>query len=208
MKRILHLISSIQGNESYSIKLGKAIVDKVIDTYPGSTIEEVNLNEVSIPHLSPVLLQAMFTPADGLTEETRASLRYSDEAVQQLMAADIIVVGAPFYNFTIPSTLKAWIDHVTRAGITFSYGENGPVGKVLGKKVYVAMASGGVYSEGPMQAYDFAAPYLRSYFGFLGMTDLTVYRVEGIKIPGVKERALEKALASIHIDHEPVLLTA
>jgi FMN-dependent NADH-azoreductase len=96
--------------------------------------------------------------------------------------------------------LKAWIDHITRAGITFGYGENGPVGKVTGKKVYVAMASGGVYSEGPGKANDFVAPYLKAFLGFLGMTDLSVFRAEGLKVPGVMEHAMEKALASIEID--------
>lgn len=200
MKRILHLISSIQGNESYSLKLGKAIVEKVIEKYPDSTVEEVDLNELNIPHLTPTILQSMFTPGDQLTAEAKESIRYSDEAVQQLMAADIIVIGAPFYNYTIPTTLKAWIDHITRAGVTFGYSANGPVGLVKGKKVYVAMASGGVYSEGPSQGNDFVAPYLKAFLGALGMTDLTVFRAEGVKVQGVKEHALEKGIASIHIE--------
>ncbi|MBS7566698.1 FMN-dependent NADH-azoreductase [Mucilaginibacter sp. Bleaf8] len=200
MKRILHLISTIQGNESYSLKLGKAIVEKVIEKYPGSTVEEVDLNNLDIPHLNPKMLQAMFTPGDQLTPEAKESLRYSDEAVKQLMASDIVVIGAPLYNFTVPTTLKSWIDHITRAGITFRYGENGPIGMVTGKKVYVAMSSGGIYSEGPSQGNDFVAPFLKAFLGFLGMTDLAVFRAEGVKVPGVKEHALEKGIASIHID--------
>ncbi|ACU60189.1 FMN-dependent NADH-azoreductase [Chitinophaga pinensis] len=200
MKRILHLISSIQGNESYSYKLSNAIVNKVIEKYPGSTVEEVNLNNLDIPHLTPLILQSMFTPADQLTPEAKASIRYSDEAVKQLMATDILVIGAPLYNLTIPTTLKAWGDHITRAGITFGYSENGPVGMVKGKKVYIAMSSGGVYSEGPSKPNDFVAPYLKSFLGLLGMTDVTVFRVEGVKLPGIKEHALEKGIASIHID--------
>jgi FMN-dependent NADH-azoreductase len=200
MKRILHLISSIQGNESYSHKLSKAIVEKVVEKYPGSIVEDVNLNDLDIPHLSPLILQSMYTPGDQLTAEAKESIRYSDEAVQQLMASDIIVIGAPLYNYTIPSTLKAWIDHITRAGVTFGYSPNGPVGLVTGKKVYVAMASGGIYSEGPSKENDFVAPYLKAFLGLLGMTDLTVFRAEGVKIAGVKEHALEKGIASIHID--------
>lgn len=200
MKRILHLISSIQGNQSYSIQLGKAIVEKVIEKYPGSTVEELNLLDLEIPHLNPTILQSMFTPGDQLTAESKRSLRHSDIAVKQLMASDIIVIGAPLINFTIPTTLKSWIDHITRAGITFRYDQNGPVGMVTGKKVYVAMSSGGVYSEGPSKANDFVAPYLKAFLGFLGMTDLTVFRVEGVKVPGIKEKALEKGIASIVID--------
>ena len=200
MKRILHLISSIQGNESYSIKLGKAIVEKAIEKYPGSTVEEVNLNDLELPHLNPTILQSMFTPGDQLTAEAKESLRYSDAAIKQLMASDIIVIGAPLINFTIPTTLKSWIDHITRAGITFGYAENGPIGMVNGKKVYVAMSSGGIYSEGPGKSNDFVAPYLKAFLGFLGMTDLTVIRAEGVKVPSVKEHALKKGIESILID--------
>jgi len=200
MKHILHLISSIQGNESYSYKLSNAIVNKVIEKYPGSTVEEVNLNDQEIPHLNPAILRSMFTPGDQLTDEGRESVRYSNEAVKQLMAADIIVIGAPLYNLTVPSTLKAWGDQITRAGITFGYSENGPVGMVTGKKVYVAMSSGGIYSEGPSKGNDFVAPYLKAFLGLLGMTDVTVFRAEGVKLPGVKENALAKGIASIYID--------
>ncbi|MET4141767.1 NAD(P)H-dependent oxidoreductase [Pedobacter sp. UYP1] len=200
MKHILHLISSLQGKESYSIKLGQTIVEKIQEKYPGSTLEEVNLVDLEIPHLNPAVLRTFFIPEDQLTEEEKESIRFSDKVVQQLLAADIIVIGAPLYNFTIHTGLKAWIDHITRAGITFGYGENGPVGKVTGKKVYVAMSSGGVYSEGPGKVNDFVAPYLKAFLGFLGMTDLTVFRAEGLKVPGIKEHAMQKAVDSIKID--------
>lgn len=200
MKRILHLISSIQGAQSYSIKLGKAVVEKIMEKHPGSIVEEVNLNDLELPHLNLRILQSMFTPGEQLTPENRESLRYSDEAIKQLTAADIIVIGAPLYNFSIHTALKAWLDLITRAGITFSYNESGPVGLVKGKKVYVAMSSGGVYSEGPAQQNDFVAPYLKSFLGFLGMKEVDVFRVEGVKIPGIMEHALEKGIASIQVD--------
>jgi FMN-dependent NADH-azoreductase len=200
MKHILHLKSSIQGAASYSIKLGHAIVEEIQDKYPDSTLEELNLVDIEIPHLNPAVLRTFFIPGDRLTEEEKESIRFSDEVVKQLLAADIIVIGAPLYNFTIHTALKAWIDHITRAGITFGYGENGPVGKVTGKKIYVAMSSGGVFSEGPGKANDFVAPYLKAFLGFLGMTDLTVFRAEGLKVPGVMEGAMEKAIDSIKID--------
>ena len=152
---------------------------KAVEKYPDSVVEEVNLNDLDIPHLNPTILQSMFTPGEQLTTEANDSLRYSNAAVNQLMASDIIVIGAPLYNFTVPTPLKSWIDHITRAGITFGYGENGPIGKVTGKKVYVAMASGGIYSEGPGKNNDFVAPYLQSFLGFLGMKDLRVFRPKG-----------------------------
>ncbi|MGF6849904.1 FMN-dependent NADH-azoreductase [Chitinophaga sp. W3I9] len=200
MKRILHLISSLQENGSHSIQLGRAIVEKIQEKYPGSVAEELNLVNIEIPHLTPAVLRTFFIPGEQLTEEEKESVRFSDEMVKQLLAADIIVIGAPLYNFTIHTALKAWIDHITRAGITFGYGENGPVGMVAGKKVYVAMSSGGIYSEGPGKANDFVAPYLNAFLGFLGMTDLTIFRAEGLKVPGVKEFAMQKAINSIAID--------
>ncbi len=200
MKRILHLKSSLQGKDSYSIKLGNTIVESIQEKYPDNTLEELNLVDIEIPHLNPDVLRTFFIPGDQLTTAEKESIRFSDEVVKQLLAADIIVIGAPLYNFTIPTSLKAWIDHITRAGITFGYGENGPVGMVTGKKVYVAMSSGGVFSEGPGKANDFVAPYLKAFLGFLGMTDLTVFRAEGLKVPGIKEYAWERAIESIEID--------
>jgi FMN-dependent NADH-azoreductase len=179
--------------------LGNAIVEQVLEKYPGSTVQEVNLAEQDIPHLNPVILRSFFTPGDQLTAEDKTSIHYSNEAVQQLLAADIIVIGAPLYNFTIHTALKAWIDHITRAGLTFGYNENGPFGLVKGKQVYVAMSSGGVYSEGPLQSADFVAPYLKTMLGFLGMTDVTIFRAEGVKVNGIKETALEKGIASVAI---------
>lgn len=201
MKHILHLKSSLQGEASYSIKLGLAIVDRIQEKYPNSTVEELNLVDMEIPHLTPATLRALFTPEHLLTEDDKPLKRLSDQLVNQLLAADIIVMGAPLINFMVHTSLKAWIDHVTRPKITFGYGEDGrPVGLVTGKKVYVAMSSGGIYSEGPGQANDFVAPYLKAFLGFLGMTDLTVFRAEGLKVPGVMEHAMQKALDSIQID--------
>lgn len=201
MKHILHLMSSIQGKESYSIKLGNAIIEKIQEKYPNSTVEELNLVDLDIPHLNPESLRKLFTPADYLKDEEKESISLANQLLKQLLAADIIVIGAPLYNFTIPSTLKSWIDHITRPGITFGYGADGrPVGMVTGKKIYVAMASGGVYSEGPGKANDFVVPYLQAFLGFLGMTDLTAFRAEGLKVPELKEHAMNKAIDSIVID--------
>ncbi len=200
MKHILHVMSSLQGNQSYSIKLGRAIVAKIQDKYPGSTVEELDTVAAEVPHLNPDVLRTFFIPNDQLTEGEKASIRFSDDVVKQLFSADIIVVGAPLYNYTIHTSLKAWIDHITRAGVTFGHNENGLAGLVTGKKVYVAMSSGGVYSEGPGKANDFVAPYLKAFLGGLGMTDLTVFRAEGLKVPGVMEHAWEKAIDSIKIN--------
>jgi FMN-dependent NADH-azoreductase len=132
----------------YSIKLGHAIVEKIQKKYPNSTIEKLNLAEQEIPHLNPASLLRLLTPANLLNENKKESIHFSNNLLRQLFAADIIVIGASFYNFTIHSTLKAWIDYITRPVITFGYGEyRCPIGMVT-KKNHIAIASGAIYSEG------------------------------------------------------------
>lgn len=197
MKNILHIISSPRGDASFSIKLGNAIVDKLLTEYPGSQVKETNLVEKQFPHLYEDQIISFFTPSEFRTPENNEAVRYSDEAIKEILEADIIVIGAAFYNFGIHSTLKAWIDHISRVNVTFRFTESGPEGLVHGKKVYIAVASGGIYSEGVMQPFDFCAPYLKSILGFLGITDVSVIRVEGTEIPGIKENTLQKAISNI-----------
>lgn len=200
-KKILQLNSSIMGEQSFSRKLGNAIVDKILEKYPNSIVEQLDLVETGIPHLSPETLKAMFTPTEYQTDHTKQNLILSNQLVDQLFDADILVIGAPLVNRTIHSSLKAWIDHITRRGITFGYGEDGlPKGFVKDKKVYVAMSSGGVYTDEQGHAHDFVAPYLRSFLGFLGMTDMSVFRAEGLHVPVLQENALQKGIDSIVID--------
>jgi FMN-dependent NADH-azoreductase len=200
MKKILHIISSPRGSESISIKLGNQIIEKLKASYPGSTVTERNLVKEQFPVLEEAHLTSFFTPVEQRTPEGAEAARHSEEAIAQLMDADIIVIGAPLYNFSIHASLKAWIDHVVRAGITFKYDENGPEGLIKNKKVYVAMSSGGIYTEGPMQSYDHAVPYLKTILGFVGLTDIEVIRVEGLSIPVVQDTAFEKAVNSVFIN--------
>lgn len=199
-KKILQLNSSIMGEQSYSRKLGNAIVEKIQEKYPESTVEQLDLVESKIPHLTPETLQAMFTLPENQSQETKQILNLSDKLVKQLFDADIIVIGAPLINRTIHSSLKAWIDHITRRGITFGYSAEGlPIGFIKDKKVYVAMSSGGIYTDEQGRANDFVAPYLQSFLGFLGMTDLTVFRAEGLHVPVLQDTALEKGISTIVI---------
>lgn len=199
MKNILHIISSPRGEASYSNQLGSVIITKLLAAHPGSQVKKLDLAEDHYPHIGIREITSFFTPTDAKTSEHLEAARNSDEAIADLMAADIIVIGIPLYNFNMPSTLKAWLDHIIRAGITFTYSAEGPEGLIKGKKVYVALASGGIYSEGPMKTLDFVPPYLTSVFGFIGLKDITVVRVEGTSIPGLQETALEKAVQSIAI---------
>ena len=200
MKKILNIISSPRGASSYSIQLAQALLDKLNAAYPGSTVKTVNLVEKHFPHLEESHITGLLTPPHQQTGKDKEAIRHSDEAIREIMEADILVIGAPMYNFTIHSTLKAWIDHIVRPGVTFSYSEKGAEGLVKGKKVYLVLASGGVYSEGPMKTHDFVEPYLRWMLGFIGLTDITVLRVEGTGNPDIKETALEKAIAGISLN--------
>lgn len=194
---ILNLTSSPRGDNSFSLKLGNAIVEKLLAVQPGSDVSIHNLAQHPLPHLNEAHLNSFFTPVEQRTPEMVAAVRHSDDAIAELQAADTLVIGVPIYNFNLPSTLKSWFDHIARAGITFRYSAQGPEGLVQGKKVYIAISSGGVYSEGAMQAYDFIEPYLRFMLGFLGMTDVTVFRVEGVANPEQQQAALDQAIAAI-----------
>jgi FMN-dependent NADH-azoreductase len=200
MKKILNIQSSPRGKASFSIQLADAIVSKIMAAYPGSAVDTIDLVKADFPHLEEAHLTSFFTPVEKHTLADRVAIRHSDENIHAIKEADILVIGAPMYNFAIHSTLKAWIDHIVRAGQTFTHSDKGAEGLVKGKKVYVAMASGGIYSEGPWKGMDFVEPYLRSILGFIGLTDITFVRVEGLNVPGVKDGALEKAIASIKID--------
>lgn len=197
--QILQIIASAQGANSYSTRLSQGIIDKLRAAHAGSTVVVRDLAKHPLPYLEEAHLQAYFTPAEGRSPEQQQAVRHSDEAIAEVMAADVLVIGSPFYNFTIAASLKSWLDHLTRAGLTFRYTPTGPEGLITGKKVYVAIASGGVYSEGPAQAADFAAPYLRHMLGFLGMTDVTVARAEGVKLPDYQPTALQKGIDSVRV---------
>ena len=191
--KILNIISSPR-EESFSVALANGIIQKLKAANPDAEVVTRDVATNPFPHMEEVHIQSIRTPAEEHTPEQQQAAKHSDEVIAELKAADVIIIGAPMYNFSIPSTLKAWIDHLARKGMTFRYTENGPEGLVTGKKVYVAMASGGVYSSGPGAAGDFVAPYLKYVFGFMGMTDVTVLRAEGLGMPGGTDTAVAKAL--------------
>jgi len=142
MKKILNVISSPRGAASHSVQLAQAVIDKLKAAYPGSTVKTVNLVEKHFPHLEESHIAGMFTPPEQQSIELKEAMRHSEESIGDIMEADILVIGAPMYNLTIHSALKAWIDHIVRAGLTFSYSEKGPEGLVKGKKVYLVESSG------------------------------------------------------------------
>lgn len=200
MKKILRIISSPQGEASVSKKLGNTIVEKLIAKYPESTLLERNLADDKFPHLNQLQISSWFTAAEHHSPEQAAAIKLSDDAIAELQEANVYVIDAPLYNFAITSTLKAYLDHIARPGITFRYTEHGPEGFLKNKKAYIAISSGGIYSEGAFQPFDFISPYLKFLLGFLGVTDISFVRAEGLNVEGVKQTALQKGLESIVID--------
>lgn len=199
MANILHITASTRGEASISTQLGIAIVQKLEQAHPRTTVTTIDLERQPLAHPDGAFIKAIFIPEENRTDEEKKVLEASDLAVAKLLAADTLVFSLPFINFGIPSTLKAWLDTINRAGITFAYTAEGPKGLITDKKVYIALSSGGIYSEGPMQGYDHAVPYLKSFLSFIGLTDIVVVRAEGTSIPGIQELALEKAIESVQL---------
>jgi FMN-dependent NADH-azoreductase len=180
MANVLYINSSVRNAGSLSRQLSAEFIAKWKAANPADTVVERDLASNPVPHLTEQMMGAFFTPAEQRNAEQAHIVKVSDTLVDELFAADVIVIGAPMYNFSVPSSLKAWIDHVARAGRTFQYGANGPEGLLKGKKVYVFTASGGVYSEGVAAAYDHLTTFLRTVLGFLGLTDVQFIRAEGV----------------------------
>ena len=196
--KLLHLDSSILGGNSASRKLSAAIVDQLTKAAPGLDIISRDLALQPLSHLSGEHLAA----AQGAVPESPAlqkDIAASQAALDEFLAADIVVIGAPMYNFGIPSQLKAWIDRIAVAGKTFRYTANGPEGLAGNKRVIVAVSRGGLYSAGmPAAAFEHVESYLRGVFGFLGVTDLEIVVAEGLQTgPDQREKAMSGALQAV-----------
>jgi FMN-dependent NADH-azoreductase len=194
---LLHIDSSALGANSASRALSAATVAKLKAAHSHLTITTLDLAATPLPHLSGGHLMARM--GMGEPPELAGELAAGGAALEALIAADIVVVGVPVYNFSIPSTLKAWVDWVCVAGKTFRYTEHGPEGLLGGKRVILTISRGGVYAPGtPMAAFEHAESYLRVVFGFLGVTDLEVIVAEGLAI-GEEQKTAAMAGANAKI---------
>jgi FMN-dependent NADH-azoreductase len=168
--RVLEIAASGRNEGSVSRMLSADVVAALEGRHGSIELTRRELNK-GMPFVDDAWINANFTPAEERSAEQRATLAESDALVAELKAADVLVIGAPIYNFGVPAALKAWIDMVARARLTFRYTENGPKGLLEGKKAYVVIASGGVPVDSTV---DFATPYLRHALGFVGITDVDV----------------------------------
>jgi FMN-dependent NADH-azoreductase len=190
---LLHIDSSILGANSVSRLLSADLVTAETRIHPGIEVVYRDLAAQPLQHLSPAHIAAFngAAPAPGL------DLAEGVAALEEFLAADIVVLGVPMYNFTIPSLLKAWIDRIVVAGKTFKYGENGAIGLATGKKVIVGSARGGVYANTPIAFLDHQETYLSAILGFIGITDLTFIRAEGVAQSALREKSIATARAEI-----------
>ncbi|MCA0010460.1 FMN-dependent NADH-azoreductase [Mesorhizobium sp. B292B1B] len=195
---ILLVTSSPRGAASHSTRIATELAQKLLAADPTNTLVVRDLVANPLPHIDTDYATGIYTPAESRTPRQAEVVGVSDAVLDELFAADTVILATGFINFNISSTLKSWVDHVARSGKTFAYGESGPKGLVTGKKVYIVLASGGIYSEGAAVQFDHAIPYLRSVLGFIGMTDVDVIRIEGVaKGPEAVTEALAKATAKV-----------
>jgi FMN-dependent NADH-azoreductase len=197
MSKIL-LITSSPRLQSHSTKVARSLAEKLASRAPNSTVTARDLTREPLPHIDDSFATARALPADKLTPAQKDVLALSDKLLKELFAADSIIVAAGMINFGIPSNLKAYIDYIARPGVAFRYTEKGPEGLIKGKKLYLVLARGGVYSEGPMQQLNFQDTYLRAVFSLMGVTDIEVITVEGVAFgPDAADRAVGAALTKV-----------
>lgn len=191
MTTLLQINSSLNSHNGQSSQLTGRFVSAWQAGHPEGRVVLRDLAAEPVPHLDAERFGAFLATPEARNAEQQAVVAYSDALIDELKAADVVVLGLPLYNFGIPSTLKAWIDHVARAGVSFRYTETGPVGLLTGKKVYVVAARGGRYAGTPL---DTQTGYIRNLFAFLGMNDIEFVYAEGLAMgEAPKQAALEQA---------------
>jgi len=189
MKTLLKITAGMAGATGDSAKLAEQYAQQWLTQNPGARVVRRDLSSEPVPHLTAERFQAFNTLAEKRTPEQQAIVSYSDTLIGELQAADVVVFAVPMYNFSVPSTLRAYFDHIARAGVTFRYSTEGPEGLIKGKETYVFIARGGVYP----QAADTQTAYLRQFLGFIGLTNVRFVYAEGTALG---DEAREQTLAN------------
>ena len=195
MSHILHIDSSMFGTDGTSSTLAAEFVDSLRASDSAITVTRRDLGSEPPPHLDADTFNAFLTAPEKRNAHQQKLAQLADDLVAELRAADTLVLGVPMYNFQVPSALKAWFDHVARAGVTFRYTAEGPEGLLTGKRAYVFAARGGMYPADQ----DMQTPYIRQFLGFLGITDVTISHAEGLAMGDeAREQGLAQARTEIH----------
>jgi FMN-dependent NADH-azoreductase len=194
MKTLLKVQTGLFGEQSQSTQLADRFIAQWLRQNPTGRVVTRDVAANPVPHLTAERVLAFGSKADSRTAEQQAVLDYSDALIAELNEADVIVFAVPMYNFSVPSTLRAYFDHVARAGVTFRYTATGPQGLIQAKQVYVFIARGGFYSE----ANDTQTAYLKQFLGFIGLTDAQFVYAEGLAIDAAtREKSLNTARHTI-----------
>lgn len=195
MSRVLIIESSARQQDSVSRQLTRQFISQWQAAHPGDEINVRDLASEPVPHLDSTLLGGWMKTCEQRTPAEQAALDRSNLLTEELVEADVLVLAAPMYNFAIPSTLKAWFDHVLRAGVTFKYGDTGPQGLLVGKRAFVLTARGGIYAGSSL---DHQEPYLRQVLGFIGIHDVSFIHAEGLNLGGeFVEKGINQAIAKL-----------
>lgn len=196
---LLHIDSSILGDHSVSRKVSSAVVEKLRHLHPHLKVIYRDVAADPIPAVTGLTLSAAYVPVDQHSPALQHDLAQGTAIVEEFLAADIVVIGVPMYNFAIPSQLKAWIDRISVAGRTFRYTATGVEGLAGGKRVILASAQGGFYgADGPMAGFEHQESYLRSVFAFLGISEIEVVRAAGLAVgPEQKQQGVDAAMAQV-----------
>jgi FMN-dependent NADH-azoreductase len=205
MKTLLQINTSIFSARGESSRLAERFVAAWREANPGARVVVRDLAKAPVPHIDAQRFGAFLAKPAERSAEEQAVVAYSDALIAELRAADVLVLGLPMYNFGIPSTLKAYFDHIARAGVTFRYTEKGPVGLLSGKKVYVFATRGGLYAGTPR---DTETAYVRDFLAFLGMDDVEFVYAEGLAMSGARQQGLARAQAGIERLLAPQLIAA
>ena len=202
MKQILIIEASPRGADSASRQLTNKLKERLATQYPEARFVERDLAKDPLPHLDHRTVKAIFTRVQTEAESLKGALHLSNQATEEVLSSDLLVIASPLWNFGLPSALKAWVDHIIRPGRTFRYTADGAEGLALGKRAILVLASGGVFTEGPWKAWDTEEPYLRLILSFIGITDVQTLRAEGMKIPALAPDAIpagKKAVEALAI---------
>jgi FMN-dependent NADH-azoreductase len=188
--KILQIKASVFNGSGQSSRLSDQLVAQLRAQNPGAEVVQRDLVADPVPHLDAARVGAFFAKAEARTAEQKAVIAYSDALIDEVRQADVIVLGLPMYNFGVPSQLKAWFDHLARAGVTFKYTDKGAVGLLTGKKAYVVATRGGVYGAAQNE---FETGFVRQFLGFVGITDVEFVVAEGLALG---EESLNKSIAA------------
>jgi FMN-dependent NADH-azoreductase len=196
MSTLLQINASLAGATGQSSLLANRFVTDWIASHPGGHVIKRDLSADPVPHLTAERFQAFLSQPEARTPEQKAVSEYSDALIEELRNADTIVFAVPMYNFSVPSTLRAYFDHIARAGVTFRYTQNGPEGLLQGKKAYIFITRGGIYSNGGV---DTQTPYLKQFLSLIGITDVQFVYAEGLHMgDDVRTQSLNAAHHAIH----------